>query len=350
MSIIRTAAQAVAVATASILAGSALSAAAVVGVGTHIAAQAEVEAAEAALIARVENAVSSAADDAVFNAAADTRAREHLAAVYKARAEAERKAAEEKARKEEAEEAARQAAEQQTQETATSTPAATAEQTSTAPAPAYTVQSASGTLYATTALNVRSGPGTGYSKVGSLAYGQAVTVSGEANGWYQIGDGRWASGSYLTATKPATQTQTQKTTSSTSSSSASSARSVAESTAAQWGLTISYVQTTTCGSSVSPDYLWGCFWSTAPTTIELTANIDDFDSYSIRTLVTHEAAHAVINRTCGTTRPAIAGSRYENVTDAYAHLFMGGASNGGGYGYNSSDAEIARQIHTGVCS
>lgn len=80
----------------------------------------------------------------------------------------------------------------------TSTPTTAPEQ------PAYTVQAASGQYYAVSAVNVRSGPGTNYSKVGSLAYHEVVSVTGTANGWYRIGDGKWVSGTYLTAGTPPT--------------------------------------------------------------------------------------------------------------------------------------------------
>ena len=35
-------------------------------------------------------------------------------------------------------------------------------------------------------LNVRSGPGTRYSTLGSLRHGAAVTITGEQSGWYSI--------------------------------------------------------------------------------------------------------------------------------------------------------------------
>lgn len=47
------------------------------------------------------------------------------------------------------------------------------------------------------ALNVRSGPGTYYSIVGTLYQGQYVTVLIESNGWGYMGDNRWSSMSYM---------------------------------------------------------------------------------------------------------------------------------------------------------
>ena len=44
-------------------------------------------------------------------------------------------------------------------------------------------------MVTTGSLNVRSGPGTGFSKVGSLSRGASVTVVDSANGWYKITSG-----------------------------------------------------------------------------------------------------------------------------------------------------------------
>jgi uncharacterized protein YraI len=50
---------------------------------------------------------------------------------------------------------------------------------------------------ATTDLNVRSGPGTGYSVVDQLQAGDTVEVVATRGSWYQTAEGGWASGSYL---------------------------------------------------------------------------------------------------------------------------------------------------------
>ncbi|HJH62763.1 MAG TPA: phosphodiester glycosidase family protein [Firmicutes bacterium] len=62
-----------------------------------------------------------------------------------------------------------------------------------------------GLVTASPSLNVRSGPGTGYSLVGSLATGAQVAVLAEQNGWYQVlfpsGSAAvtgWVSASYVT--------------------------------------------------------------------------------------------------------------------------------------------------------
>ena len=53
----------------------------------------------------------------------------------------------------------------------------------------------------TSALNVRSGPGTGYSKVALLSRGTSVTITGETDGWYAITAGSiegYVSAEYIT--------------------------------------------------------------------------------------------------------------------------------------------------------
>ena len=82
------------------------------------------------------------------------------------------------------------------------------------------------TMYATKACNVRSGPATTYDKVGSLAYGQAVTVEGKVvyndKTWFKLSaqsdtspEIEMVSSSLLSQTKPST--QSKSTSSSTSS-------------------------------------------------------------------------------------------------------------------------------------
>lgn len=51
-------------------------------------------------------------------------------------------------------------------------------------------------------LNVRSGPSTKYNIVGSLSKGTKVTVTAVSNGFSKIGNNKWVSSSYLSATKP----------------------------------------------------------------------------------------------------------------------------------------------------
>ena len=67
------------------------------------------------------------------------------------------------------------------------------------------------TMYVTadSGLNVRKGPGTSYSKVGTLAKGTKVPVYSTSNGWSKIsanGINGYVSNSYLTSTNPSTST------------------------------------------------------------------------------------------------------------------------------------------------
>ena len=86
----------------------------------------------------------------------------------------------------------------------------TGEETADSP---YTINEAvTGTMYAKSAVNVRNQPSTDGEKVGRLAYGQEITVTGQCKetGWYQIelnGETAFVSNSYIVAEKPAT-TQT----------------------------------------------------------------------------------------------------------------------------------------------
>ncbi|MCD8326105.1 MAG: CAP domain-containing protein [Lachnospiraceae bacterium] len=64
-----------------------------------------------------------------------------------------------------------------------------------------------GTMFAMSGINVRSGPSTAYEAIGTLSSAEEVEVTGRADtGWYRIlfhgGDG-YVSGQYLTAEKPA---------------------------------------------------------------------------------------------------------------------------------------------------
>ncbi len=73
-------------------------------------------------------------------------------------------------------------------------------------AAAYTVTEMAATMYVKNSVNLRQGPGTEYAKVGNLAKGQQVTVTGQAgNGWYQLDSGAFVSNKYLTDTEPVQQ-------------------------------------------------------------------------------------------------------------------------------------------------
>ena len=103
---------------------------------------------------------------------------------------------------------------------------ATGEETADSP---YTINEAvAGTMYAKSAVNVRNQPSTDGEKVGRLAYGQEVTVTGQCSetGWYQIelnGGKAFVSNNYIVAEKPAAATQTAGNTGSPSSGSGQTA-------------------------------------------------------------------------------------------------------------------------------
>lgn len=68
-------------------------------------------------------------------------------------------------------------------------------------APAYTVTDMEKTMYVQRSVNVRSGPGTGYDKIGALNTNDEVKITGQAdNGWYRIeykGNVGFVSNNYL---------------------------------------------------------------------------------------------------------------------------------------------------------
>lgn len=52
-------------------------------------------------------------------------------------------------------------------------------------------------------VNIRSGPGTSYARVGGLTFGTVVATSSTTNGWYKIADG-WISASYTSSASSGT--------------------------------------------------------------------------------------------------------------------------------------------------
>ncbi len=52
---------------------------------------------------------------------------------------------------------------------------------------------------ATNGVNIRSGPGTNYARVGGLPFNTVIATSSSTNGWYKIADG-WISASYVSGT------------------------------------------------------------------------------------------------------------------------------------------------------
>ncbi len=86
---------------------------------------------------------------------------------------------------------------------ATATPVPHNTQAPTAPVVNYTVSPYQATLYASCALNVRTGPGVNYSLVRVLAYASALSVTGQtSNGWYQLSDGNFVKADLCTSTQP----------------------------------------------------------------------------------------------------------------------------------------------------
>ena len=89
--------------------------------------------------------------------------------------------------------------------------ASSSSSTTTQPA---TQPTSSTTVYATTTLNVRSGPGTGYSILTSMKKGQSAVNTGVSGSWYKVsvnGKTGYVSGKYTTTTKPASSTSTPTT-------------------------------------------------------------------------------------------------------------------------------------------
>ena len=109
----------------------------------------------------------------------------------------------------------------------------TGEETADSP---YTINEMSSTMYAKSAVNVRNQPSTDGEKVGRLAYGQEITVTGqcEETGWYQIelnGEAAFVSNSYIVAEKPATAAKTNQTAGNTGSQGSGSGQTTNQGTA-----------------------------------------------------------------------------------------------------------------------
>lgn len=92
----------------------------------------------------------------------------------------------------------------------------------------YEVEPITATMYATQTVNVRDLPTTEGNKVGSKSYAEAVEVTGKVTSykgesclWYQLSDGTFVSGNYLTETKPTVTTNKTSTGSTNNSNSTS---------------------------------------------------------------------------------------------------------------------------------
>lgn len=112
---------------------------------------------------------------------------------------------------------------EETESTEESTAESAEEESAAAAEPDFTVTEADGTMYAVTPLNVRTGPGTSYDITGYLSYGEAVEITGKCdNGWMQIiydSKTAYASGRYLSDTKPSQEASASSASSSSASSS-----------------------------------------------------------------------------------------------------------------------------------
>jgi hypothetical protein len=76
-------------------------------------------------------------------------------------------------------------------------------------------------------------------------------------------------------------------------------------------------------------------WQVSPRVITATEDV-----------LRHEIAHLQVRDTCGTAAPEIAGGRFEHVADAWAVTWLGArSSDPGGYGFTTTDLEVAREIH-----
>ncbi len=91
-----------------------------------------------------------------------------------------------------------------TETTSVSTTESTTESTTAQDADGYTVKEE--TVYATTTVNVRKGPGTGYDKVGTLSLGSNITrIATGSNGWSKVifnGETCYIASEYLSLEKP----------------------------------------------------------------------------------------------------------------------------------------------------
>lgn len=129
-------------------------------------------------------------------------------------------------------------------------------------------------------------------------------------------------------------------------------RTVADDIAARHGMTVVYDDAITGHRGYVRDdgyaYVVGRYESATPDVIYLsTSALDSRTPAALISDVTrHEVAHAIIYRTCG--RVDVGGARFEQVTDAYAALYLGMGAHRS-YGWTEADAQAARDIRAGRC-
>lgn len=190
-------------------------------------------------------------------------------------------------------------------------------------------------------IHARTGPASSRKVVARLHRGAVVTVVGTSGGWSEIRHGSgtaWVVTRHLTATKP---------------------QRVVDRIAHHYGIaTVEYVKTSVCGTftkTATQSGLLGCYELAHPGRIEVAAWMKSYTTLSpssfgksrAGTTARHETAHALIRRVCGTAVPPAAKNRIENVTDAYAHLYVGARA--AYYGYTTADLGTARALHAGHC-
>lgn len=126
----------------------------------------------------------------------------------------------------------------------------------------YEVEPITATMYATQSVNVRQEPTVDSSKVGSKSYAEAVEVTGKVTSykgesclWYQLSDGTFVSGNYLTETKPTVKTNAPSTNNSNPSTSTPSNNNSSNSNNSS-----SSSDTGTAKGGISQD-VWDAFFS-----------------------------------------------------------------------------------------
>ena len=126
----------------------------------------------------------------------------------------------------------------------------------------YEVEPITATMYATQTVNVRDLPTTEGNKVGSKSYAEAVEVTGKVTSykgesclWYQLSDGTFVSGNYLTETKPTVTTNKTSTNNSNPSTSTPSNNNSSNSNNSS-----SSSDTGTAKGGISQD-VWDAFFS-----------------------------------------------------------------------------------------
>jgi len=197
-------------------------------------------------------------------------------------------------------------------------------------------------MWVTEKVDVRTGPAAKYSLVGSLPAGTQVEVDGRtADNWYRTTEGRFVLGTYLSAWAPEAVGPEH-----------AEQRQAAEAEAARLKVLLRW--------TTLPEGTVGQWTAVAPGTVGI--DVITLSQGTAVLALRHEAAHQYVFDTCGTATPPIAGDRSENVTDAYADLFLGGM-NGFvgptidglqarvGYGQpTNGDYDAARAVHEGRCS